>query len=304
MDYGIIVAARGAFGTREAITTVARRAEALGYAYLGVTDHIVQPRAIASTYPYNESGRYAGTGEHMEQLALLSFLAAITEKSRLLTSIMVVPHRPPIQTAKMLATIDVLSRGRVTLGVGTGWMQEEFEALGVPPFDSRGRTTDEYIRRFRMLWTGEDQDVIFLPRPAQGTIPIWIGGESDPALRRAARLGDGWYPMGINPSFPLDSLARYSARVAELRILTEKAGRDTRSVELSYWASWYPAPEKRTSDGARMLFTGSDANVAEDIAALASLGVTTVVLGHASPSVAEHVAKMERFMAEVAPLVR
>ena len=232
MEYGVIVAARGAFGTREAITTVARRAEALGYAYLGVTDHIVQPRAIASIYPYNESGRYAGTGEHMEQLALLSFLAAITERSRLLTSIMVVPHRPPIQTAKMLATIDVLSGGRVTLGVGTGWMREEFDALGAPSFDTRGRTTDEYIRRFRALWAGEDREVIFLPRPAQGTIPIWIGGESDPALRRAVRLGDGWYPIGSNPRFPLDTLARYAARVKELHALAERDKRDPQSIAL------------------------------------------------------------------------
>ena len=303
MDYGVIVAARGAFGSRAAISTVAQRAEALGYAYLGVTDHIVQPRTIASRYPYNEAGRYAGTGEHMEQLALLSFLAAVTEKSRLLTSIMVVPHRPAILAAKMLATVDVLSGGRVTLGVGTGWMREEFEALGAPDFDTRGRSTDDTIRRFRALWAGEDKDVIFAPRPAQGAIPIWIGGESDPALRRAARLGDGWYPMGINPSFPLDSLARYRARVAELRTLTEKAGRDPKSVVLAYWASWWPAPEARASDGQRKLFTGADKDVAADVAALAELGASAVVVGHASASVSEHVAKMERFRTEVADRV-
>jgi alkanesulfonate monooxygenase SsuD/methylene tetrahydromethanopterin reductase-like flavin-dependent oxidoreductase (luciferase family) len=192
----------------------------------------------------------------------------------------------------------------VTLGVGTGWMREEFEALGAPPFDTRGRTTDNYIRAFRALWAGEDKDVIFLPAPKQARLPIWIGGESDPALRRAARLGDGWYPMGINPRFPLDSLARYKARIVELAALAEKAGRDPGSVALAYWASWYPSPEARASDGARRLLSGADKDAAEDIAALGALGVRTIVLGHASPTVAEHVAKMERFQAEVAALVR
>ena len=133
---------------------------------------------------------------------------------------MVIPHRPAVLAAKQLATIDVLSGGRVTLGIGAGWMKEEFEALGVPPFEQRGKVTDEYIAAFRELWTKDKpkfsgdyvkfDKISFAPKPAQkGGIPIWIGGELGPALRRTAKIGDAWYPIPNNPAFPLDSLARF-----------------------------------------------------------------------------------------------
>ena len=224
---------------------------------------------------------------------------------------MVVPHRPAVLAAKQLATIDVLSGGRVTLGIGAGWMKEEFEALGTPPFEQRGRVTDEYIAAFRELWTKDKprfkgeyvafDKITFAPKPAQkGGIPVWIGGESGPALRRTAKTGDAWYPIPNNPAFPLDSLARYAASVARLRQLTAEAGRDPKSVGLAIRFPRYGAdlPEK-AGDGERRLFSGSDAAIAGDIKALAALGVGWIDTGFGGATVPEILAEMKRFKSEV-----
>ncbi len=147
----------------------------------------------------------------------MAFIAAKTSKLHLVTSVMVVPHRPAVLTAKILSTVDVLSGGRLAVGIGAGWLQEEFEALSTPPFPARGTVTDEYIKAFRALWTEDDPrftgehvafgNIVFDPKPVRNRlIPIWVGGESGPALRRTARLGDAWYPIGTNPAHPLDSL--------------------------------------------------------------------------------------------------
>ena len=186
-----------------------------------VNDHIVIPRDIASRYPYSEEGDWAGGrfGEAMDILAMLSFLASATSTVRLLTSVMVVPYRQPVLTAKMIATIDKLSNGRVTIGCGAGWMEEEFIAVGAPPFSERGKSTDEYLEIFREIWTKETPEyngayarfsnIVSEPQPQQSPLPILIGGESRPALRRAAKYGEGWYPIGYNPRFPLDTVSRF-----------------------------------------------------------------------------------------------
>src|SRR5580765_2504925 len=118
-----------------------------------IADHVVFPTAIASKYPYTVSGTFPGGGDALEQLALMAFVAGRTRTLRLVTSVMILPYRNPVLTAKMLATIDVLSRGRVTVGVGVGWLREEFEALGAPAFERRGAVSDEWIRIFKALWT-------------------------------------------------------------------------------------------------------------------------------------------------------
>ena len=155
MDFGVATLTRGALGNRKGYLAAAEAAERLGYGFISVNDHIVVPRDIASRYPYSESGEWAArtAGECLDQLATLAFLAARTERLRLLTSVMVVPQRHPVLTAKMLATIDVLSAGRLIVGCGVGWLKEEFEAVGAPAFAERGRVTDEYLDAFKVLWT-------------------------------------------------------------------------------------------------------------------------------------------------------
>ncbi len=313
MEFGFNIPTRGPLARPDDIVALAERGEQLGFSYILVPDHIVIPRDIASRYPYTQSGAFPGSayGECLEQLAVMAYLAAATSRVRLLTSVMVVPHRNPVLAAKSLASIDVLSKGRVTVGYGTGWMKEEFEALGVPPFEARGRVTDETIAIFKELWTGDDpafdgaygtfSNISFLPRPVQKPHPpIWIGGESRPALRRAARLGDGWYPIGNHPAHPLDTPARYRGRRDELRRIAEDMGRDRDGIALAYWATWYDGgPARRTDTGERHMFTGAADDLIADVEALRGMGVSRQFIGLLAETRAEALDHLERFATDV-----
>lgn len=313
MQIGFSAPTAGPLASADNLTRLATGAEEIGYHYATFSDHVVIPTDIAARYPYSETGEFstAGNGERNEQLIELAFVAARTSRLRLVTSVMVVPHRPAVLAAKQLATIDVLSGGRVTLGIGAGWMREEFEAIDAPDFDRRGKVTDEYVAAFRELWTKDNpkfsgefvrfDKITFAPKPAQKAgIPIWVGGESGPALRRTARLGDAWYPIGSNPAFPLDSLARFQAGVEKLRNLASDAGRDPRSVGLAFRFPRYgmALPDK-AGDGERRLFSGSAAAIAGDIKALAALGVSAIDLSFGGDTVAAMLEEMKRFMGEV-----
>jgi len=296
MKIGFGLPTQTPLATAENLTRLAQEAEALGYSYVTVSDHIVIPRDIHARYPYSETGEFpAGTSSPwQEQLTAVAFLAAKTSRIGFHTSVMVVPHRPAVLTAKVLATIDWLSGGRLSVGIGAGWMKEEFEAIGAPPFDERGAVTDEYIRAFRELWTNPNpsfdgryvkfSNVTFEPKP--GHIPIWVGGESGPALRRAAKLGDGWYPIGSNPQFPLDTLPRYRNAVQRVRQLASEAGRDPETLQLGYrtFESCVGAAAKGT-DGERKLFTGTVEQVTGDIRAVEDLGVSRLDIRVVGPTV-------------------
>ncbi len=313
MQFGLSVPHRGPLANPQAIRAIAESAEALGYDVLTISDHIVVPRQIESKYPYSPDGGWAGGADGMcfEQLSLLNYVAGITSKARLLTSIMVIPHREPIFTAKALATADQLSGGRVELGIGTGWMREEFELLQTPEFMERGAVTDEYIRAFKTLWTEENpsfegkytqfKNIFFEPKPLQpGGPKVWVGGESGRALRRLASLGDVWYPIaGGNPKAPLDTLAAYDAALTKLRQAAEKAGRDPASIGLAYSAMAHSEQEQQSSDGGRMLMTGSAAARQDDVAALAERGLSTMIVNVAAGSVERALEKQQAFAADV-----
>ena len=224
MQFGISAPFRGPLANPEDIRAIAQAAERLGFGYMTVSDHILCPRSIDAKYPYADDGEFpwtqGGGGDCMEQFTLMAWLCAATTKIRLLTSVVVIPHRNPLFMAKSIATMDVLSGGRVSIGCGTGWMREEFEALGIAPFEKRGQVTNEYIGAMKALWTMENasydgefvkfRDVIFDPKPVQKPHPpLWIGGESGPAMRRVAAVGDVWYPFASNPKFRLASADAY-----------------------------------------------------------------------------------------------
>ncbi len=316
MEYGFGIPTRGPMATPKTMATLASRGEELGFSLVSVSDHIVIPKEIRSRYPYSSSGEFSGgDGECLEQLTLLSYLAGQTTKIRLLTSVMVVPHRSPVHTAKILATIDVLSGGRLIIGCGVGWMEAEFEALGVPPYEERGAVANEYIRAFKELWTSDNptfegkycrfSDVTFAPKPIQKPHPpIWIGGESPRALKRAAQLGDGWYPIGANPTYPLGTSEQLSASLSKLRRYAEEAGRDPIEINIAYSAGWYDDQHASTlPNGERRSFTGTPEQIAGDIRDFEGLGVHQMTLGLQADTLDQTVKRMERFAKEVMPLV-
>jgi probable F420-dependent oxidoreductase len=238
MKFGIIFANAGPFGEPDVTAGLAQLAEEHGFESLWTVEHTVVPAGYASEYPYDESGKMPGGDEVSitDPLIWMTWVAAVTTRLRVATGILILPQRNPVTLAKELATLDVLSGGRVDLGIGVGWLREEFEALGVP-FESRGARTDEYVAAMRALWnddpaTFKGEFVAFErchsnPKPVQpGGIPIVIGGHSQAAARRAGRLGNGFFP------------GRY--RDEELRPLLEtmrasatEAGRDPAAIEIT-----------------------------------------------------------------------
>jgi alkanesulfonate monooxygenase SsuD/methylene tetrahydromethanopterin reductase-like flavin-dependent oxidoreductase (luciferase family) len=151
--FGFYLPTRGPTATREGVLALAREAEHLGLHSAMIADHIVFPVESESRYPYTLDRRHPGGGDALEAFSILGVVAGATERLRLVTSVLVLPYRNPVLTAKMVASLDVLSGGRVTLGVGVGWLKEEFEALGSPNFDKCGAVTDEWIAIFKQLWS-------------------------------------------------------------------------------------------------------------------------------------------------------
>ncbi|MGQ4806678.1 FMNH(2)-dependent dimethylsulfone monooxygenase [Candidatus Entotheonellaceae bacterium PAL068K] len=316
MEFGFGVPTRGPMATPESLAALAQQGEALGFAIISVSDHIIIPKHIASTYPYNESGAFTGgqSGECMEQLTLLSFLVGITSSAKLLTSVMVLPHRPPVLTAKILATIDGLSSGRLIVGCGVGWMREEFEAIGTPPYDKRGAVGDEYLRAFKELWTSDNPtfegeycrfaNVAFAPRPVQKPHPpLWIGGESPPALRRAGRLANAWYPIGSNPRFPVTTPEQFAAYAARVKRHAQEAGRDPASLDFAYSTNWYNDQQALTlPDGQRRPLTGTPQQVADDVKRYAELGVRHMMVNLQGETLEQTRERMQRFADRIMPL--
>ena len=314
MRYGFGISAKGFSTQQGTLLKIVRHGEDLGFDFLTVSDHIIIPRNISSRYPYTVGGDFpsASTGDYLEQITLLSFVAGVTHRLRLVPSIMVIPHRSPVLTAKMLATLDVLSGGRVVLGAGSGWMEEEFNALELPPFEERGAVTDEYLRAFKELWTKENpnfagkycqfSDITFLPKPIQKPhIPIWIGGHSRRSLKRAAELGNGWHPIVGNPADPLEP----DQIVEELGLLKRyagEAGRKLSDIELIIKASLYDQG-KEAVPGKRRRFTGSAMEVADDISAYEKAGATSVSFDVRSSSAEGTLERMEWLAGKVIPRV-
>jgi probable F420-dependent oxidoreductase len=309
MQLGFNLPISGPTSAARSFARIAQQGEAMGYDYLTLTDHVVLPDVSVPGYPYSESGEFMSNTptERHELLTATAFIAAKTSRIRLVLAVLVVPHRPAVLAAKMLSTIDVLSEGRLVIGIGAGWLKAEFDAVVTTPFAERGAVTDEYLEAFRALWTREHArfdgrytkfaDLIFLPRPVQQPHPpIWVGGESGPSLRRAARFGDAWYPIGSNKRHLLDTLPRLAAGIARLRKSVAEAGRDPASVSVVYRVKRYgDAVAPVASDGERRLFSGSDGDIVADLRALHGLGVTAIdveVEGHDETAT---IANMQRF---------
>jgi probable F420-dependent oxidoreductase len=312
MQIGFNLPMSGAFTAPGAMMQLAREGEALGFDYLTLTDHIAVPDGRTPGYPYSESGEFYGTdpGNRHEQLTAASWIAAKTERIRLVLAVLVVPHRPAVLAAKMLATIDVLSGGRLVVGVGAGWLKAEFDAVVTTPFAERGAVTDEYLDTFRTLWTEMHPrfegrytriaGLAFSPKPLQKPHPpIWVGGESGPSMRRAARVGDAWYPIGSNKGHMMDTLPRLETGIARFRRLAEDAGRDPTKVGIVFRVKRHGEPMPPASDGNRRLFSGTAADTVNDIRVLKSLGVTGIDFDFEQGGPDAVLARIRRFRDEV-----
>ncbi len=237
MQFGIMFANVGPFGTATGARAIGQASEAAGFDSIWTVEHVLVPAGYESEYPYDRSGKMPGGDDSdiPDPLIWLSFVAASTTTIKLATGILILPQRNAAIVAKEVATLDRLSDGRVLLGIGVGWLEEEFDALGVP-FAARGKRTDETVAAMRALWTQGpatfEGDLISFrdcwsrPQPTQGSVPIVIGGHSEAAARRAGRLGDGFFP-GRGDSDTLGHL------IGVMRQAAEAADRDPDDVEIT-----------------------------------------------------------------------
>jgi probable F420-dependent oxidoreductase len=267
----------------EELAAVARKADETGFFYVAVCDHV--------TIPAPQAEKMGDVW--YDTVATLGWLAGLTQHVRLLSHVYVVAYRHPLLTAKAFSTLDEVSGGRAILGVGAGHVEPEFERLGVD-FASRGAATDDAVDVIRSVFTGEYEDAGVGPRPRQDQIPIWIGGSSKPALRRAAARGDGWLPQGT----PFEQMAE---SIAYLRAEREKAGRGDDPIDIGAITGVYHVGEPNWDVGF-WTTAGAPEKIAEQIQGWLDLGVDHVQVRFRSRSVAELLDQMDAFAGDVVPL--
>ena len=265
MDFGIGFANTGPFTSTPGAVEMAQAAEQAGFESVWTVEHAVVPKGYESTYPYSPTGKMPGNDDAPvpDPLIWLTYLAAKTTTLRVATGILILPQRNPVVLAKELATLDDLSGGRLELGIGVGWLAEEFAAIGVP-FEGRGHRTDEYVAALRSLWT-EDvasfsgeftsfADCISQPSPVRGSVPIHVGGHTDASAKRAGRLGDGYFPGAYDH-------AEIARLVDIARNTAADCGRDPEALVI-------------TSGGRGAIGPGA----LDEVQALAALGVDRVIV--------------------------
>ncbi len=235
MKFGLAFASRAGTDSQSALE-ICRRAEAAGFDSVWGGEHVIRPDRIESSYPYTEDGEMPGDAETSipDPLIWLAYVGAVAPSLRLGTCILIVPQRNPVVLAKELATLDVLTDGRVELGLGVGWLREEFDALGIP-WERRGARNDEYVAAMRALWAGPHAEyhgdfvdfdpVTCSPRPVNGSIPIMVGGDTPVAIRRAARMADSYFPGTTDPE-------KLAGLIQDVRRAAEQENRDPDTIAI------------------------------------------------------------------------
>jgi probable F420-dependent oxidoreductase len=311
---GFQVATNGPLAGRERIGETIMLLERLGYACAIVTDHVAIPYAIRSAQPYSGGGRstLVPTSDYFEPVATLSFIAGRTRRIRIGTSVLVLPYRNPILTAKMLATIDVLSAGRLFVGVGLGWLAEEFAALQAPPFAQRGPVVDEWLEVFRLLWTEPRasftgkfyafRDIGCFPKPLQRPYPpILMGGNGPAAIRRAARSAQGWQPFRLPPHM-------LRTRLVQLDDELRARGRSLAKFDVSLrYGARVVGPRgdrrRRCAEVPGQVFVGTAAEVAEALRPLIETRPTNLIFDCRTGAWEEVIETITRLAEEVWPRV-
>jgi probable F420-dependent oxidoreductase len=313
MAIGCTLPANSVASDPGALAGLAQAAEDLGFDSVWLPDHVVIAERIGSSYPYSPDGRFPtlATQPYLEPLAALGYLAGATRRVRLGTHVLILPYRHPLLTAKMVTTLDNLSGGRVDLGIGVGWMREEFEALGLDErvYARRGAATDEQLRILQTVWTediasfeGEFYRFDRLgaqPHPVQKPYPpIWVGGHSRAALRRTARFGDGWLPIGGRPpaDLPPEQVADGWATV---QAEAERVGRDPTHLRLRFSAAVAFEP----SDDPRQAFCGAPDRIAADFERYCAVGVDSFLVSFGARPAADYEQRLRRFADQVRPAI-
>lgn len=308
-SFGLDVGTYGALATPETIVGLAQHAEATGFDSIWLADHIAFPVKFKSQYPYSATGDFPSrlSDPLMEPIATMGVLVGATKRIRIGTAVLVMPLRNPLLLARMLVTLDNFSNGRVILGAGVGWLEEEFEALDTYDFAKRGRATDEYLEIFKAISAGgevgyQGETYSFAPVFATpGSVqrphpPILIGGTADPALRRVVRSGGGWLAVGINP----ESLAE---RLTVLRRMAAEAGRKYEDIELAYKIFLNIGEAKYGRGGVRETGTGSFDEIVDDLKKVFALGFTKIVVRYRGTSTDELRRQIDRFVTEIVPKI-
>jgi len=306
MEFGVFLPVSGRAATRETLIDAAQKADEWGFTSVWCADRMIIPWELHTEYPYSEGNTFIVPPDRpfLEPLTTLAFLAGATERIKLGISVMVLPYRHPIFAAKIATTIDNLSKGRFILGLGVGWMVEEFEAMNVP-FESRGRMSTEEIEIFNALWEEEHssyqgeffqfEDIAFFPKPyQQPRTPLWLGGEGRPAQRRAAKYGDSWFPYFVRIT-PAELQSRYDY----VRSQAAELGRDPDAVALNACLpiEVTPEPVEQAEDSLR----GTPEQLVEAIARFGKIGVGTLALQFMVPRYPDRVEQIERFAGEALP---
>jgi probable F420-dependent oxidoreductase len=277
---------------RTTIEAVARTAEAVGFDSIWCNDHVVIPGAPdgAEAEPAYAAAYGQQRGQNIyDPLITLAYLAAATDRVLLGTSVYLLPLRHPMVAAKQVVSLDALSGGRFVFGVGVGWLEGEFDAVGVP-YRQRGRRTDEAIAVFKALCAGDS--VAFMPEPVQRPHPpLWIGGRSDAAMRRAARSGDAWHPSHLTA----DELRR---RIPELRAECERVGRAPDEVAMATRRKVLRSSSAPEAERDRVLY-GDARAIAETVAELEQIGISHLIVELPGSSEAELLESLDWFGREV-----
>lgn len=308
-SFGLDVGIYGRMAKAEPILALARLAEEAGFGSVWVADHVAFPVSYRSQYPYASKGDFPARLDDplMEPVATIGVLVGATRRVRIGTAVLVMPYRNPLLLARMLVTLDNFSGGRIELGAGSGWLEEEFEALGFREFKRRGKATDEALDIFKAISAGGEVgykgefyafDPVF---SAPGSVqrphpPVLIGGTADAALRRVVRHGNGWLAVAMGAD-------HLKERLAKLGQLAREAGRPDGDIQLAFKVFINIGEARASIFGGREPGTGTPADITDDLKRIRDLGFTRFIVRNRGGSLGEIRAQFTRFVDEIAPRV-
>ena len=307
--FGLDVGIYGALAEPATVMRLATLAEDSGFSSIWLADHVAFPVSFASQYPYAARGQFPTKLDDplLEPVSTMGVLVGATSRVRIGAAVLIMPYRNPLLLARMLVTLDNFSGGRIDLGAGVGWLEEEFEALGSRDFARRGKVTDEAIEIFKAVSRGgevefEGETYAFKPIHANpGSIqrphpPVLIGGLTNPALRRVARHGTGWLAVMADP-------ARLTERLAKLHTLMNEVGRSYDDLSLHYKMFLDIGNPKRNADGVREPGTGSTDDIVDDLKRLFDLGFENIIVRYRGSSADELTRQIGNFITDIVPRV-